>query len=82
VMINIGWLLFRDLVFSPGRRMVGLRLVSLNGDKVSVAQAFIRNILLLIPFVLAFGYIIETVMILAKRERLADGWAKTRVVSA
>ncbi len=82
VLVNIAWLIFRDLVYSPGRAMVGLKLVSLTGDKVSLAQAFIRNILLLIPFVLVVGYIVELIALLVKGERIADGWAKTRVVSA
>ncbi|PIQ85635.1 MAG: hypothetical protein COV74_08025 [Candidatus Omnitrophica bacterium CG11_big_fil_rev_8_21_14_0_20_45_26] len=82
ILINIGWLIFRDLVFSPGRKMVGLKLVSLTGEKVTFLQAFIRNILIMIPFVLLIGYILETVMILVKGDRLADTWAKTRVVSA
>jgi len=82
IVINIGWLLFRDAFFSPGRRMVGLKLVGAEGAKVSIGQAFIRNILLMIPFVLVIGYILETIFIAAKGNRLADGWAKTRVVVA
>lgn len=82
ILINIAWLIFRDLVFSPGRRMVGLKLVSLTGEKVTLAQAFIRNILLVVPFVLVIGYILEIAMILGKGDRLADGWAKTRVTLA
>jgi len=82
IFINITWLVFRDLVFSPGRKMVGLKLVSLTGSSVSLAQAFIRNILLMVPFVLVFGYILETVWILTKGNRLADGWAKTTVANA
>ena len=82
ILINIAWMIFRDTVFSPGRRMVGLKLVSLTGDKISIGQAFIRNILLIIPFVLVVGYIIEIIFISVKGDRLADGWAKTRVTSA
>ena len=82
VAINIGWLLFRDTVFSPGRRMVGLKLVGADGGKVTIGQAFIRNILLMVPFVLVIGYIIEIIFVLAKGHRLADTWAKTRVLSA
>src|SRR3989338_7118500 len=52
IAINIGWLLVRDSVFSPGRKMVGLKLASLTGVKVTLGQAFIRNILLMIPFIL------------------------------
>jgi uncharacterized RDD family membrane protein YckC len=62
--------------------MVGLKLTSLSGDRVTLGQAFIRNILLLIPFVLVIGYIMELIFVLAKGNRLADGWAKTRVSNA
>ena len=82
IVVNIGWLIFRDSVYSPGRVMVGLKLVSLSGEKVTLAQAVIRNILLIIPFVLVVGYIVEIVALLAKGERVADAWAKTRIVSA
>ena len=82
IAINIGWLIVRDVYFSPGRKMVGLKLVSADGGKVTVGQAFIRNILLMIPFVLVVGYLVETIFILAKGYRLADGWAKTQVVTA
>ena len=82
IAINIAWLIFRDMVFSPGRRMMGLKIMSLDGGKVMLGQAFIRNILLMIPFVLVVGYIVEIVYIATKGNRLADTWAKTRVVSA
>jgi uncharacterized RDD family membrane protein YckC len=83
ILVNIAWMIFRDAVFSPGRKMVGTKIISLEGDgKVSMGQAFIRNILLIIPFVLVVGYIVEIIFILSKGERLADGWAKTRVVIA
>lgn len=82
VIVNIGWLVFRDTTYSPGRAMVGLKIVSLTADKVSVGQAVLRNILLMIPFVLVIGYIVETISLLAKGERVADGWAKTRIVNA
>ena len=82
VIVNIAWLIFRDAVYSPGRAMVGLKLTSLSGDKVTLAQAFIRNILLIIPFVLVVGYIVEIIALLTKGDRVADNWAKTRIVSA
>ena len=82
VLVNIVWLIFRDVVYSPGRAMVGLKITSLTGDKVTLAQGLIRNILLIIPFVLVIGYIVELVALIAKGERVADGWAKTKVVSA
>jgi len=82
ILVNIGWLLFRDMVYAPGRAMVGIKLVSLTGVKVSAAQALIRNILIMIPFVLVFGYIVEVIALLTKGNRLADSWAKTQVVVA
>ncbi len=82
IVVNIGWLIFRDGVYSPGRSMVGLKLVSLTGDKPTLVQAFLRNILIIIPFVLVVGYIVEIIALLTKGERIADGWAKTRVISA
>lgn len=83
ILINIAWMIFRDSVFSPGRKMVGLKLVSVTtAGSPTIAQAFIRNILLIIPFVLVIGYIVEIIMLAVKGERVADGWAKTRVVEA
>ncbi len=82
VVVNIIWLIVRDVVYSPGRAMVGLKLISLSGSKVSLAQAFIRNILLIIPFVLVVGYIVEIIALISKGERVADRWAKTRIVQA
>ena len=82
VVVNIIWLMFRDAVFSPGRAMVRIKIVSLTGEKVTWGQAFIRNILLIIPFVLVVGYIVEIVMLIVKGHRLADNWAKTQVVEA
>ncbi len=83
ILVNIGWMIFRDAVFSPGRKMVGLKLVSTaTGEKPSLGQAFIRNVLLIIPFVLVLGYVIEIISLVTKGDRVADGWAKTRVVEA
>lgn len=82
VVVNILWLVFRDAVFSPGRAMIKTRLVSLTGEKATIGQAVIRNILLIIPFVLVIGYILEIIMVITKGKRLEDGWAKTQVVEA
>lgn len=81
VIMNAGWLIFRDAVYSPGRALVGTKVVSLSGDKVTVAQAFIRNILLLIPYVLLIGYPVEIISLILKEGRVADRWAKTRVIA-
>ena len=82
VLVNFIWLVFRDAVYSPGRAMVKVKIVSLTGEKVTWLQALIRNILLIFPFVLVVGYIIEIVMVIWKGHRLADNWAKTQVVEA
>lgn len=82
VVVNIAWLIVRDAFYSPGRAMVGLKLISLDGAKVTLVQSLLRNVLLIIPFVLVVGYIVEIVALIVKGERVADQWAKTRVVSA
>jgi uncharacterized RDD family membrane protein YckC len=82
VLVNILWLVFRDAVYSPGRAMIKVKLVSLTGAKVTWLQALIRNVLLIVPFVLVVGYILEIVMLIVKGHRLADNWAKTQVVEA
>lgn len=82
ILVNVLWLLFRDAVFSPGRAMVKIKLVSMTSEKVSWLQALIRNLLLIIPFVLVIGYIVEIIMLIWKGHRLADLWAKTQVVEA
>lgn len=80
VLVNIIWLVFRDAVYSPGRAMIKIKIISLTGGKVTLLQALIRNILLIIPFVLVVGYIVEIVMLIVKGHRLADNWAKTQIV--
>ena len=82
ILVNVAWLLVRDAVYSPGRAMVKVKIVSMTGEKVSWLQALIRNILLIVPFVLVVGYILEIVMLIVKGHRLADLWAKTQVVEA
>lgn len=80
IVTNIAWMLFRDAVYSPGRTMVGLKLISLSGEKPTLSQALIRNILLIVPFVLLVGYIVEIISLISKGTRVADAWAKTSVV--
>ncbi len=86
IVVNILWMTVKDLMWegaAPGKKMASIKVVSTEtGQKITIAQAFIRNILLIIPFVLVIGYIIEIIMLAAKGERLGDKWAKTRVVAA
>ncbi len=82
ILANIVWLIVRDTVVAPGRLIMKLKLVSLTSDKVSLVQAVLRNILLIIPVVLIVGYVLELVWVCVKGNRLADSWAKTQVVEA
>jgi len=82
ILANIIWLIVRDTVFAPGRLIMKLKLVSLTSEKVTLGQAVLRNILLIIPVVLIVGYILELVWVCVKGHRLADTWAKTQVVEA
>jgi uncharacterized RDD family membrane protein YckC len=56
VAINVLWLVVRDMFFSPGRMLVGLKLESTKGSRVTLLQAVIRNVTIGIPFVLTAGY--------------------------
>jgi len=82
ILVNAGWLIFRDVVYAPGKAMAGIKLVSASGGKVTIGQAVVRNLLLMVPFVLLVGYIVEMVMIFVKGERLGDKWAKAQVIVA
>lgn len=64
VIINIAWMLFRDAVFSPGRKMIGLGLKSLAGGKVTWLQAVKRNVFVVVPIVLVPGYFCEMARVL------------------
>jgi uncharacterized RDD family membrane protein YckC len=86
VVVNIVWMMLKDLLWqgaAPGKRLLGLKVISIEtGAKITIPQAFIRNLLLFIPLVFLVGYPIEIIMILAKGERLGDILAKTKVVKA
>lgn len=80
ILLNAGWLIVRDAAFAPGRKMVSIKLVNLQGEPPTIGQAILRNIHLMIPFVLVAAYVIELIMLLSTGRRLADSWAKTTVV--
>ena len=87
IVVNIAWMTLKDVAFfggaAPGKKMAGIKVISVDsGQKISMGQAFIRNILLIVPFVLVIGYIVEIIMLIATGERLGDKWAKTKVVVA
>ena len=82
VLVNILWLVFRDAVYSPGRAMIKTKIFSLTGAKVTIIQAYVRNLLLIVPFVLVLGYLLEIVWVLWKNHRVMDIVGKTQVVEA
>lgn len=82
-------LIWRDYIFSPGRYFLGLRLVSVNNEAPMVicssrfgsnlVKVILRNLFLLIPFVLVVGYAFEVVMVLITGNRFSDRIAGTTV---
>ena len=84
VIVNVAWVALRDIRGAgPGKKMVGIKVIDIDsGSILSVVQSFIRNILLIVPFVLVIGYLLETIMIFSSGDRYGDKWAKTRVVLA
>ena len=64
IFINVAWLIFRDAVWAPGRAMIKTRVISLLGGKVTLLQSFVRNIFLIVPFVLSTGYVCEIARLL------------------
>lgn len=85
VLVNVAWMTLRDIRngAGPGKKMAGIKVVNAEtGECPTFGQLVVRNITLIIPFVLVLGYVVEIIMLLVKGERLADKWAKTKVVSA
>lgn len=79
-LVYVGWVIFRDTIFSPGRSLVGISLISLEGEKVTVQQAFKRNLLIILPFIGILGYLVEMISLIMTGERVMDSWAKTKVI--
>ncbi|MBU1862165.1 MAG: RDD family protein [Candidatus Omnitrophica bacterium] len=88
IIVNVFWMSCRDLFngAGPGKRMAGIKVISAETKQpltfANWGQGFMRNILLVIPFVLIVGYIIEIIFLITKGERICDKWAKTKVVVA
>ena len=81
---------WRDFVYSPGRHLFGIELVDAR-TKVRVCfyrgnfflnlwKSFLRNIFLVVPFVLVIGYVVEILMVILKGTRIADKWAGVEVI--
>jgi uncharacterized RDD family membrane protein YckC len=84
VFVNIAWTCLRDVRggVGPGKKMAGIKVITVSGGEPTLGQYIMRNILIWIPFLLLIGFIIEVIMIfILKKDRLGDQWAKTKVVS-
>lgn len=79
-----GYYIFFELLWngqSPGKRLVGLRVIQQNGAPIDVAAAFIRNLVRIIDFLpLYYGVGVLTMFIDAKSRRLGDFAGGTLVV--
>ncbi len=84
VFVNIAWTCLRDIRggVGPGKKMAGIKVVTVDGGTPTLGQHILRNILIWVPFILLIGFIIEVFMIFVlRKDRLGDQWAKTKVVS-
>ena len=60
---------------SPGKRLLGLRLVTPRGEGCGYVRSVIRNLPLLIPVV----NLVEAILVVAGKRRIGDHIAKTTV---
>lgn len=81
---------WRDFVYSPGRHLLGVELVDAK-SKVRICfyrgnfflnlwRSFLRNIFLIVPFILVIGYLVEMLAVILKGTRIADKWAGVAVI--
>lgn len=76
----LAYILLRDALFggqSLGKKVMGYKAVTEDGSSLegNYQASVIRNISLMIPFV-------DPIFVLMGKDRLGDGWAKTKVVGA
>ncbi|MFN8526700.1 MAG: RDD family protein [Chloroflexota bacterium] len=79
-----GYFLFFEIVWngqSPGKRMLGIRVMSTGGEPITVAQSLVRNLVRLVDF-LPSSYVVGAACVLLTRhsQRLGDLAAGTMVV--
>ena len=60
---------------SPGKRMLGLRMITPGGERCGYGRSIVRNIPLLVPL----WNLVELVLVLAGRPRTGDRIARTTV---
>ena len=84
ILVPVGWLVASEAVWSrtPGKLIVGIRVVDTNGDEISAVAAIVRNV----TKILGGGsllLILAGVVFIADspdNQRLGDRWADTLVV--
>jgi uncharacterized RDD family membrane protein YckC len=82
--IMVGYYVFFEVLWNgqtPGKRVVGLRVVKENGASITIVDAAIRNFLRAVDF-LPFFYILGTIVMMGSRQntRIGDLAARTVVV--
>jgi uncharacterized RDD family membrane protein YckC len=85
VFLSMIYMVFRDGLFSGqsiGKKVMGIRVVHLDGRPISFVDSSFRNVLFLIPYALPATLAIETVAMFRSPERLrlGDRIARTRVI--
>ena len=71
-------ILFRDNIFgnaSIGKKLLKIKVVKVNGEKINLITSLKRNILF-------FLWPVEILLIITDNKRLGDMWAKTIVVKS
>ncbi|MBI5577211.1 MAG: RDD family protein [Deltaproteobacteria bacterium] len=85
VFLSMIYIVFRDGIFSGqsiGKKVMGIRVVHMDGRSISFVDSSFRNVLFLIPYALPLALVVETAAMFRSpdRLRLGDRIAKTRVI--
>ena len=85
VFLSMVYFVFRDGFFSGqsiGKKVMGIRVVHLDGRPISFVDSSFRNVLFLVPYLLPLTLIVESAALFRSPDRLriGDRIAKTRVV--
>ena len=85
VFLAMIYMVFRDGLFSGqsiGKKVMGIRVVHMDGRPISFVDSSFRNVLFLVPYLLPLTLVVETAALFRSpdRQRLGDRIARTRVV--
>lgn len=83
--LSMIYIVFRDGFFSGqsvGKKVMGIRVIHIDGRPISFVDSSFRNVLFLVPYLLPATLVIETFALFRStdRRRLGDRIAKTRVI--